>query len=146
MRDMLHDVTVKKVIASISGAGDNTPIVGAIIDHQGYESATYELNIGVVADADATFAVLLEESDASDLSGGNAVADGDMISQGTGAPETDAAFTFSDDGEVRTLGYRGSKRYTRLTITPSANTGAWPIGVTCVLGHRRAKPFTQPAS
>lgn len=146
MKDMLHMITVKTVIASISGAGDNNPIVGTIIDRQGYESVTYVLNIGIVADADATFTVLLEEGDVSNLSDAAAVADADMISQGSAAPETDAAFIFSDDGEVRTLGYRGTKRYTRMTITPAANTGAWPIGVVCILGHRRTLPFTQPAS
>ena len=146
MKDMLNAITVKKVIASISGAGDDVAIVGAIIDHQGYESATYIINTGVLADGDATFTVLLEEGDDSGLSDNAGVADGHMISQSSNAPETDAAFAFGDDGEVRTLGYRGAKRYTRMTITPANNTGAWPIGVVCVLGHRRSLPFSQPAS
>lgn len=146
MKDMLTSVTVKRVISSVSGAGDNVAQVGQIIDHQGYESATYVINTGSLADADAVFTVLLEEGDVSTLTDAASVADGDMISQGTGTPETNAGFQFDDDNEVRTLGYRGTKRYTRLTITPATNTGAWPIGVVCVLGHRRALPFTQPAS
>lgn len=146
MRDMLTGITVKRVISSISGAADNVAQVGQIIDHQGYESATYIINTGTLVDADAVFTVLLEEGDTATLTDAASVVDGDMISQGTGVPETNAGFQFDDDNEVRTLGYRGTKRYTRLTITPATNTGAWPIGAICVLGHRRNLPFTQPAS
>lgn len=146
MKDMVTAITVKRCLSSISGAGDNVAQVGQIIDHQGYESATYIINIGVVVDADVVFTVLLEESDDSGMSGAVSVADGDMISQGAGVPETAAGFQFDDDNEVRSLGYRGTKRYTRMTITPATNTGAWPIGVVCVLGHRRAVPFLQPAA
>jgi len=142
MRDMANNMQVKKVIASISGAADDVPIVGAIIDRQGYDSLTYLINTGVLADANATFTVLLEDGDAADLvADGAAVADADMI--GT---EAVAGFQFDDDGEVRKLGYIGSKRYTRMTITPVGNTGAWPIGVLAVLAHAGLKPVTQAAS
>ena len=144
MKDMLTSITVKKVTAPISGAADDVAQVGAKIDHQGYESVTYVIATGVLSDADATFTVLLEDS--PDNSTFTAVADAYMISQGANAPEVDASFQFDDDGEVRTLGYIGQQRYSRMTITPATNTGAWLIGVICILGHRRVKPFTQPAS
>ena len=35
-----------------------------------------------------------------------------------------ASFTFSDDNKIAKIGYIGSKRYVRLTVTPSNNTGA----------------------
>lgn len=147
MRDGLSRIQVKKVIASISGAGDDVAIVGAIIDHQGFDEATYIINTGVLADANATFTVLLEEGDAANLSDAAAVADADMVSQTPGtAPETAAAFQFDDDGEVRRIGYIGTKRYTRLTLTPANNTGAWPIGAVCVLGRPAHQPLTAAAS
>lgn len=146
MKDMLNSVTLKKVIAPISGAGDTTAQVGAIIDHQGYESVTYLLGLGVLSDADATFAVLLEDGDASNLSDAATVADAKMISESAAAPLTAASFQFDDDGKVRTLGYKGQKRYSRLTITPTANTGAWLIAAQCLLGHRRVLPFAQPTT
>lgn len=149
MRDMGASIQVKQVIASISGAGDDVAIVGAIIDRLGFDSLLFIINTGVLADANATFAVLLEEGDASDLSGGNAVADADLIPQdATSAtvPETQAGFQFDDDGEVRKIGYRGSKRYVRMTITPTGNTGAWPIGVVALLGHAEQKPVVQGAT
>jgi hypothetical protein len=137
MRDAVSKTQVKRVISPVTGAADNTAQVGQIIDHQGYDSATYVITTGTIADADATFTVLLEEGDASNLSDAAAVADADMVSQTLGtAPETAAAFTFASDDNVRKLGYVGSKRYTRLTITPAANAGAWGIGANCVLEKR----------
>ena len=137
MRDAVSRTQVKRVISPAAGAGDNTAQVGQIIDHQGYDAATYVIATGTIADADATFTVLLEEGDVSNLSDAAAVADADMVSQTLGtAPETAAAFDFSKDDQVRKLGYIGSKRYTRLTITPAANTGTWGIGAVCVLSQR----------
>jgi hypothetical protein len=57
--------------------------------------------------------VLLEESDDPAMAGAVAVADIDLI--GT---ELLAAFQFDDDIECRKLGYSGSKRYIRATVTP----------------------------
>lgn len=149
MRDACSNMLIKRAISSISGAGDNTAQVSQIIDVQGYDSLTFVLNTGVLADADATFVTLVEESDASDLSGSNAVSDGDLISQDTtsaSTPEVLSSFQFDDDSEVRKIGYRGTKRYVRLTITPASNTGAWPIGVIAVLTRAEFKPITQSMS
>lgn len=146
MEDMAHNIQVKRVISPVSVA-DNTAQVGQIIDHLGYESATYCINLGSIADADMTATVLLEESDASDMTGANAVADADMISQTAGiAPEVAAAFQFDSDNQVRKLGYIGFKRYTRLTITPSANASAALLSALCILGDPNVAPVTQAAS
>jgi hypothetical protein len=137
MRDAISRTQVKRVISPAAGAADNTAQVGQIIDHQGYDDAAYVILTGAIADVDATFAVLLEEGDVSNLSDAAAVADADMVSQTLGtAPETAAGFQFDDDNEVRKLAYIGSKRYTRLTITPAANAGTWGIAACCVLNRR----------
>ncbi len=146
MRDEANGQLTKRCISPVSVA-DNTAQVGEIIDRLGFESLTYHIATGSLADADATFAVLLEESDAADMSGANAVADEDMISQTPGvAPETAASFQFDDDNEVRKLGYIGHKRYTRLTITPSGNASAGVIAAIAVLGHAGSRPVTQSAA
>jgi hypothetical protein len=146
MRDMAHNIQVKRVLSPVSVA-DNTAAVGQIIDRLGFESLTYIIATGSIADADATFAVLLEESDASNMDGAAAVADADMISQTSGsAPEAAAGFQFDDDNEVRKLGYIGNKRYTRLTITPSANASAALLSAVAVLGNPAKAPVTQAAA
>lgn len=125
LRDTKTTTTSTLVIAPQTASG-NTPLVGAIIDHQSVASARYVITSGSLADADATFTTLLEEGDASDLSDAAAVADADLI--GT---EAAASFTFAEDNTVKTLGYKGAKRYTRLTITPANNTGNAFFNVTC---------------
>jgi len=54
--------------------------------------------------------------------------------------EAAAAFNFADDGEVRKLGYVGNKRYTRLTVTPSGNSGSAPIAAMAILGNPADAP------
>ena len=146
MRDFANNAQVKRVLSPVS-VSDTTAQVGEIIDRLGYNSLTYVIAAGSIADADATFAVLLEESDVANFATSNAVADADMISQTAGtAPETAAAFQFDDDNEVRKLGYIGNKRFTRLTITPAANTGAALIAAVAVLAHPSVAPVVQAAA
>lgn len=134
MRDLHSNINVSRVLSPVS-VSDNTAQVGQIIDRQGYDSLTYVIATGSIADADATFAVLLEEGDVSNLSDAAAVADADLI--GT---ETLAGFQFDDDNETRKLGYKGSKRYTRLTITPTGNASAALLSAVAVLGHPAIAP------
>ena len=146
MRDFAHSIQVKRVLSPVSVA-DNTAQVGQIIDRLGYGSVAYIINIGSVADADATFTTLLEESDDAAFSTSNAVADADMLSQTSGtAPEAAASFQYDSDNQVRKLGYVGNKRYTRLTITPALNASAALFSAVAVLGHPQYSPVTQAAS
>lgn len=138
MRDLHNNIDVKRVISPVSVA-DTTAQVGQIIDRQGFDSLEYLIAIGSVADADATFTVLLEEGDVSNLSDASAVADSDLLGS-----ETLAAFQFDDDDETRKLGYKGNKRYTRLTITPVGNASAALLCAMAVLGNPANAPTANP--
>jgi hypothetical protein len=138
MRDAANRMNPKPVIAPVV-VTDNTAQVGAIIDKQGSDALTYIINTGTIADADATFTVLLEESAASNMAGATTVAAKDLL--GTLAL---ASFLFSDDGKCFKLGYIGSMRYTRLTITPGANTGNAPISAIAILGSAALGPTSNP--
>lgn len=138
MKDLASNIDVKRVISPVSVA-DNSAQVGQIIDRRGFDSVTFLIATGSVADADTTFTVLLEESDDSGMSGGNAVADADLI--GT---EALAGFQFDDDNECRKLGYVGNKRYLRLTITPANNASAALLAAVAVLGHPSLAPTANP--
>ena len=140
MRDQMNQLHFVKALAPVATAmADNTAQVCAIIDRQGYESLTYLIALGTLADADATFAVTMDHGDNSGLSDAAAVATTDLV--GTLAL---AGFQFDDDTEVRKIGYVGSKRYTRLTITPTNNTGAAPMSVTAILGNPMNVPTLNP--
>jgi hypothetical protein len=134
MRDTYHNLKFVPAILPVA-ITDNTPLVGAAISNAGFQSLTYAIQTGVLADADATFTVLLEEADASDMSGSNPVADSDLL--GT---EALASFTFANDGMISKLGYIGGKLYTRLTITPAGNSGSAAISAMAVLSHADIRP------
>lgn len=138
MKDQMNHLYPKRVISPVSVA-DTTAQVGQIIDRAGYQSVTYVIATGSIADADATFTVLLEEGDVSNMSDAAAVADADMI--GT---EVLAAFQFDDDNECRKLGYKGNKRYTRMTITPVANASAAVVCAVAILGNPESTPTANP--
>lgn len=139
MRDLFNHINLKPVINPAAGPTDNTAQVGAIIDKQGFNSVTYVISTGTLADADATFAVTLTESNDSGMAGATAVAAKDLL--GTLAL---AGFIFSDDGKCRKVGYIGSMRYTQLTITPTNNTGAAPMSAVAILGHPSLQPTANP--
>lgn len=124
---MLRDLysNLKVIAATVAGPTDNTAVASPIVDTHDYQSVLFVVMTGTLADADATFAAVMAESDASNMSGSNAVADEDMIGL-----ESAVGFLFSDDNFEGKIGYIGNKRYAQLTVTPSANASAAPI---CIL-------------
>ncbi len=138
MKDLMNKIHVRRAISPVSVA-DNTAAVSQIIDRQGYESLTFAIATGSLADADATFAVLVEDGDAANLSDAAAVADENLL--GT---EALAGFNFGDDDETRKIGYIGNKRYIRLTITPTGNAAAALIAAVAILGHPQIAPTPNP--
>ena len=118
---------------------DTTAVVSGIVDTQGYNSHEFVIVTGTLADVDATFVVLVEDGDDSGLSDNAAVADGNLL--GT---EVLAAFTFAADGATRKIGYKGTERYIRCTVTPAANTGSAPIAIVCIQGNPNNAPTANP--
>ncbi|MFN3650084.1 MAG: hypothetical protein ACK47B_10940 [Armatimonadota bacterium] len=134
MRDLHNNIGVRRALSPVSVA-DNTPQVSEIVDRQGFESLEFLISIGAVGDADATFTVLVEHGDEANLSDAAAVPDDQLL--GT---EAEAGFQFDDDNEVRKIGYRGYKRYVRLTITPVNNAAAALLSAVAVLSHASVRP------
>lgn len=141
MRDLASSINVKSAILPVAARTDNTAIASTILDTFGYGSAALALTIGTNTDTNATFAVLLEESDDGGMSGATAVADKDMV--GT---EALAGFTAADDDtKAKKLGYIGNKRYIRATVTPSGNdSGNIFLAGVWVQGHPASAPTANP--
>ncbi len=137
MKDLMNNIHPSG--AAVVTVSDNTAVVSGIIDRQGYNSLAFLIAAGTLADADATFTVLVEDGDDSGLSDAAAVADSGLI--GT---ESLAGFTFADDDESRKIGYKGNQRYVRCTVTPANNTGSAPIAIIPVQGHPENAPTANP--
>lgn len=136
-RDLHNNLHFVPAITPVAARTDNTAIVSAIIDTNGYESLEFAIIAGANTDANVTFAVLIEDGEDSDL-GDDGAAVADTFLLGT---EAQAGFTFSDDGECRKIGYVGNKRYVRMTITPTGNdSGNIFLAAIAILGHGKNRP------
>jgi hypothetical protein len=136
MLDIQSEFTTRIAYPPVAAVTDNTVQTSTTLDLSGQVGAVLEFVTGTLSDTDATFALVLFEGDASDMSDETAVADADLVNL-----ESTAAFTFADDGEARRIGYRGVKRYIRAKITPTGNTGNLFLA-----GHWRTKPIHQPGT
>jgi hypothetical protein len=135
-QDLYNEIKLKPAL-NIQTIATNTTTAGNIIDTQGFESLTFAFFMGTLTDGDYT--VLLEEGDASNLSGSNVVADGDMIPESGG--EASASFTADgDDNKVSKLAYKGTKRYVRLSIVSTSTSSGAVCGALAILGHPRSLP------
>ena len=131
MRDGSQGHKSTTAIASVDAA-DNTLVTGLTIDTANFDSLTFEFNIGIMADAAATWVVTVYDDDASGMGTEAAVADAFLIG-------TEAAVSWdqADDAKVKKIGYIGPKRYVRVKVQPADNAGASPFSCNAVLGFAR---------
>jgi hypothetical protein len=141
MRDLMNAIHLARALSPTAAVTDNTAFVSQIVDRRGHESLVFAILTGSLADADATFAVTMSHGDDPALGDAEAVPD-DQILGSLAA----AGFAFGDDDEVRKLGYRGPRRYVRLTVTPSGNSGAAYVAAIAILGHPATQPTANPPS
>ena len=136
--DLYNNALAVKVIAPYDHGTGDAAMVGTVVDGLGYNSITYIISVGSLADSDVTLTTLLEDCQEEACDTTNAgVADGYLL--GT---EVLASFVNTEDNTVKMLGYTGSRRYTRMTITPANNTGAILIDVIAIKGHPQYAPVT----
>jgi hypothetical protein len=140
MRDTIHNQTYKVAIPPVV-VTDNTPQVGAWIDRSGYDSLSFAILTGTLADTDATFAVYMEDADASNHSDAWAAAEQDSLSAVEGvAAATAASFTHANSNFTSKIGYIGGKQFVRITVTPAANSGNAPLSAVAILGNPSVRP------
>ncbi|MDO3431185.1 hypothetical protein QWJ46_00660 [Rhizobium sp. CBN3] len=139
-REIHNTLHVVPLIVPVAARTDNTAIVSAIIDTAGYNAAEFVIVTGTNTDTNATFAVTVDHGDAANLSDAAAVSASQLV--GT---LTQASFQFDDDNECRKIGYIGTKRYVRVTVTPSGNdSGNIFISGVAVLGYPATGPTANP--
>lgn len=107
-----------------------------------FNSLLFAIAIGTLSDANAVYAVTLDEADddgAGSVDAGTiaAVAATDILNAANATP-----FQFDDDNEVRQIGYIGTKQYVRIVITPTtaADAGNTPVSAVAVLSNPTQLP------
>lgn len=138
--DNIFSSSVLKAGISPQVSTDNTALESAIINVAGFTYLEWEIFTGLLADADVSAVVLVEGSNADDMASAVAIPDADL--QGL---EADAGFDFADDNEVRKIGVKNlNYQYYQLTITPSNNTGSFPVCAGARLMGGQYEGITQP--
>jgi len=125
--------------APVVETGNNAHSTG-VIDTSRYSGIEFYFITGTLADSNAVFTVSVAGGDVVD-STGTTITDSAAI---TTASEfigsiTDASFQYDDDNEIHKLGYVGSKKYIKVTVTPSGNSGNAPIACMAI-GRLRVAP------
>lgn len=137
MRDLFHNIDLKRGISPAVLSNANTPFVSQILDTLGLNGAVFALLTGALTDANVTFVVLAEEGDDPTLSDNTAIPDANLL--GT---EALAAPLFSDDNKCFKLGVINNKRYVRVTVTPLGNDA----GDVNLAGVWITDPFNKPTA
>lgn len=137
MRDNTNRIHLTQAFPPKAAVTDNTAQVSSVADAKGYSSVTLAITSGTLSDADATFTLLIEDSD--DNSTFTAVDDAYL--NGT---EVLGSFQFDDDNECRKIGYTGIKRYVRATVTPANNTGNLFLAGVWIFAHASRQPAANP--
>jgi hypothetical protein len=137
MRDNMNNLNPKRGLSPQKQTNADTAFVSEILDTRGLKSATFVLLTGDVTDTNVTFTVLAEDGDVSNLSDHAAIDDANLL--GTEALATPL---FSDDNKCFKLGFIDTKRYIRVTITPSGNNS----GDINIAGVWLTEPQIEPAA
>lgn len=135
-QDILTPHSFLRGVSPLAQTNSDAPFVSQIIDMRDLMSLGFIIILGALTDAGFTSVVLMEHGDDPALADAAAVPDPELLPSGTGQ-EAAAAFTETADDAIKTIGYAGTKRFVRLTITPTGNaTGVINIGVLAV-GRKR---------
>lgn len=121
MRDLYSNIGTAPALAPAvkTAAG-----VGAAIDTKGFGSVAFVVNTGAVA-GDGDFGIVVQESDTT--------TSGDFTDADASVVDSNAPATLAANSSCR-LGYRGFKRYVRVSLTKAGGTSI-AAGASAVLGH-----------
>lgn len=117
-----------------------TPVATAIIDMADKMALEFILLLGTLSDANATYAVTVQHGDAVDSESAPTSITDSAEATGTDLIGTlaDAGFTFAADGAIRKIGYAGTKRWVKLTVTPTgADSGNTPLAILALSTPRK---------
>ncbi|SBT89382.1 hypothetical protein GA0115233_100929 [Streptomyces sp. DI166] len=111
-RDLKNNVSA---VQSLAPAARTAAADGAAVDLANYGSATVIIDVGTAAGTNPSFTFEVQESDTTTSGDFTAVADADLDG-------TEPVVTTANDVAVYEIGYRGTKRYLRVTIETVGGT------------------------
>lgn len=143
MSNDLHS-NMKQVQSVIPAAiGANATKTGAIVDRKGYGGVEYVVDYGSVTTTGSIVTVVLKEGDVTGTL--TSVADADLIGTEALASLLAGARAAGVGKEVsKRLGYKGSKRYTQLSLVQTGTTSVGAVAATAILFNPMVAPVSNP--
>lgn len=141
MFDPKNGLKAIRVISPIAVGTTGTGQTGKIVDRQGYLGPVlFSVGYGTITATAAVLTVTVKEGDATGSL--TSVADIDLIGTESDAGLAAAATRTSGTSKnaVKTIGYKGAKRYVQVNVKSTATAGV-PVSVTAFL-----QPTSRPAS
>jgi hypothetical protein len=131
--DLKNDLAPAQSLKATNQADPAVPVNGTGVDLAGYDAAVVLIDAGAISGAGASLTFEVQHSD--DNVTFTAVADADLDG-------TEPAITAANDDQIHEVGYKGIKRYLRVSIT--AKAGTTPT-MACSASVVRGKPRRRPA-
>ena len=130
MKDLKNNIFATPAL-NVQVINTDTTTNGAIVDTAGYESVTLVTFSGTLTDGAYQF--VLADGDNSALSDAATVTAANLIG-------SSPAFALADDNECARFGYRGGKRYVRVSCVSTSTSSGGTLGVVAILGHAHDMP------
>ncbi|MEZ0260281.1 MAG: hypothetical protein ACAH80_04685 [Alphaproteobacteria bacterium] len=142
MHDIVNNLTISQVLAPqvIQAAA----LDSGNIDMQGHEILAVAVLVGNIVDtldADNRIDVKIEHADATDAY--TACTDEDVLNfTGLSSGTFLAIDAAGKESKRHVIGYRGGKRYVKVTATPVSMSTGGPIAMVAIKGNASAAPVT----
>jgi hypothetical protein len=142
-RDLQNNVKAMLALAPVAlgATGANN---GRIIDRKGYAGVEFLLSYGTISTTGTVVTAVVMEGDATGSL--TSVADADLIGTETLAslPAATPRASGSTMLVTKRIGYKGSKRYVRVSMNGTGTTSAGIIAAAAVLFNPETGPVTNP--
>lgn len=128
--DLRNNIAISRSLTPASVADPSVPVNGTSVDLAGYDDALVVINAGTISGAGAslTFEVQHSDDNATFVAVPTDELDG-----------TEPVVAAANDEQIHTVGYKGIKRYIRVSITAKAGTTPTMICDASVLRQRGRK-------
>lgn len=132
--DLKNNVSVARSLAPASQADPSVPVNGTGVDLAGFDAALVVIDTATISGAGASLTFEVQESD--DNTNFTAVAADDLDG-------TEPVVAAANDDQLHLIGYKGTERYIRVSITAKAGTTPTMVCSATVLRSRgRRKPMS----
>lgn len=133
--DLKNNIGVVSTLAAASVSDPSVPVNGAGVDLAGYDSALVVINAGTIGGSGSP-SITFQVQESDNNTDFTAVADADLDG-------TEPVVAAANDAQLHLIGYKGIKRYIRVSITAKAGTTpALPCSAEVLRGRGRKKPVS----